>query len=752
MALFAALMLSGRISSRTTGKRTLRRLLLVISFTFLIATFASERAVATIIIEKTLPTDGRGARSPFGIDTAQNSSFIVFAEKHAGKIGFMGTGQCRLGGSFNGTFIEFNLPESSGVTAEPRDVGLGNLTNSGRRTFGVLGANSLAPNATNRPELYVWFTEFVRNRIGRLYLGRNGFGSVVEFTVPTPNSGPWNLAIDPYNGSIWFTEYQGNKIGRLFFNPGGSYWRFMEYSLPTLNSYPVDIAVDPNFWTRPGNLATPATNASINEVYTYVWFTMSGSDKIGRLNSETGEIVEFSTRGTPWGITVTPQSFVWFTQKLGDRIAKLHPWSGIITEISLPVHSPGNEPLYIANDTDNNLWFTESANNIIGKYVPGMNIFQEYVVPTTASKPHGIVLTPRLFQQLCGGGLATSPINHTGTFSVFFTEEVGNKIGKIIIPSGTFITTTTVGYVSSASTTTTSATTLTTAATSTVATQTSTTTQYATHTPTLTYQNVTTTIMDTVSVQVTSTTSTWTKTTTSTTVTTASQTSTSVTTSTSTSGTTTTVTSTSTTTSTSSTTTTTTTSTTYTSTSYSPTVTTPVTVGTTSMYSSTTTTTTTSTATQTSAVLLTTTTTTVATATVTPAGRACVIASVAYGSELAPEVQFLRGFRDGPVVATFAGAQFMSVFNAFYYSFSPKVAEVVAGNPVLQPITRALIYPLLGSLRLAAEICQLCPQAPQLTVVIAGVITSGVIGLVYVSPILVLFGTVLRKVKDPRGE
>ncbi len=126
MALFAALMLSGRISSRTTGKRTLRRLLLVISFTFLIATFASEKAVATIIIEKTLPTDDPGARSPFAIDTAQNSSFVVFAEKHAGKIGFMGTGQCRLNGSYNGTFSEFNLPGTGGATAEPRDVALGN--------------------------------------------------------------------------------------------------------------------------------------------------------------------------------------------------------------------------------------------------------------------------------------------------------------------------------------------------------------------------------------------------------------------------------------------------------------------------------------------------------------------------------------------------------------------------------------------------------------------------------------------------
>jgi len=731
MALFAALMLSGRISSRTTGKRTLRRLLLAISFMFLIATLASENATATIILERPLPTSYPGARAPFGIAVARNSSFVVFAEKHAGKIGFMGTGQCRLNGPFNVTFSEFILPGADGPTGEPRDVALGNQTLSG------------PGNTTNQREAYVYFTEFVRNRIGRLNLNTGG---MVEINVPTPNSGPWNLAIDPYNGSIWFTEYQANKIGRLFYvpSPGITNWRFIEYSLPTPNSYPIDIAVDPNYWH------TSTTLWGTIDLQTYIWFTMSGSDKIGRLNAQTGEIVEYSTRGTPWGITVTPQSFVWFTQKLGDRIAKLHPWSGVITEISLPVHSPGNEPLYIANDTDNNLWFTESVNNIVAKYVPGVNVFQEYVVPTTASKPHGIALTPRLWQALCGNGLQTLPINEEGAFSVFFTEEVGNKIGKITIPSGPLTTTTTVGYISSASTSTTSVTTLTTAATTILTTTSDHVSALASHS-TVMYQEATTTIMDTVSVLVTSTTSTWTKTTTSTVVTTTSSTSTSVTTSTSTSGTTTTMSSTSTTTQSSTTTTTTTSSTTYTSTSYSPTVTTPITFGATSTYSSTTTTTTTSTMTQTSVVPLTTTTTTVATVTTTPAARACIIASVAYGSELAPEVQFLRGFRDGPVTSTFAGAQFMRVFNAFYYSFSPKVAELEAGSPALQATTRMFIYPLLGSLRLAAAVCRLYPQGSELMIVIAGVIAGTAIGLVYVSPIAVLLKTVLRKMKDSGG-
>jgi len=716
---------SGRFLSRIAGKHAPRRLLLIFSLVFLLTMLIPQRAVATIIIEKTLPTDP--VRSPFGIAVAKNSSYVVFAEKHAGKIGFLGTGQCLLNGVPNYTFTEFSLPGPDGPTAEPRDVALGNLTLNRDHPI----------NYHN--ERFIWFTEFVRNRIGRVSIVT---GIMVEYAVPTLNSGPWNLAIDPYNGSVWFTEYQANKIGRLFHISAGV-WRFIEYSLPTPNSYPVDIAVDPNCWTTGARTWDPGYDKQ-----THVWFTMSGSDKIGRLNGETGEIVEFSTRGTPWGIVVTPQSFVWFTQKLGDRLAKLNPWTGVITEVPLPVHSPGNEPLYLANDTDGSLWFTESATNIIGRYVPGTNIFQEWVVPTTASKPHGIAVTPRLW----GPGLQTSPYDHRGTISVFFTEEVGNKIGKITIPSGPWTTTTTVGWIPSASTTTSSATTLTTAATATTTSSTAsyTSTSPATHS-TLTYGAFTTTLTDTVSILQTSTTSTWTKTTTATSVTTTTSTSTSVTTTTSTTLTTTTVTSTSTTTSSSTTTTTTTTSTTYTSTSYSPTITTPTTFSTTSTYLTTTTTTTTPTVSLTSQVLTVTTTTTTAIVTTTPAARACIIASVAYGSELAPEVQFLREFRDEAVMSTFAGAQFMRAFNAFYYSFSPKVAELAAGDPILQAIVRTLIYPLLASLRLAAVVSQIYPQASQLMIMVAGVLASGMVGVLYLSPVVILLKAFRRKMNALGG-
>ncbi|HUK51278.1 MAG TPA: CFI-box-CTERM domain-containing protein, partial [Terriglobales bacterium] len=52
----------------------------------------------------------------------------------------------------------------------------------------------------------------------------------------------------------------------------------------------------------------------------------------------------------------------------------------------------------------------------------------------------------------------------------------------------------------------------------------------------------------------------------------------------------------------------------------------------------------------------------------------CFIATATFGSQLAPQVQFLRTFRDQQIMNTFAGRSFMIAFNAWYYSFSPQVA------------------------------------------------------------------------------
>jgi hypothetical protein len=112
----------------------------------------------------------------------------------------------------------------------------------------------------------------------------------------------------------------------------------------------------------------------------------------------------------------------------------------------------------------------------------------------------------------------------------------------------------------------------------------------------------------------------------------------------------------------------------------------------------------------------------------------CVIASAAYGSELAPEVQFLRVFRDQVVASTFAGGVFMKVFNSFYYSFSPAAASVVAENPVLSQIIRLLLYPLIAALRISSTIFYALSFWPQFAVIASGTLASALIGAAYLTP------------------
>ena len=79
-------------------------------------------------------------------------------------------------------------------------------------------------------------------------------------------------------------------------------------------------------------------------------------------------------------------------------------------------------------------------------------------------------------------------------------------------------------------------------------------------------------------------------------------------------------------------------------------------------------------------------------------GGGCLIATAAYGSEMAPEVQFLREITDGKIMATESGTAFMTGFNQFYYSFSPAVADYERENPVFKEAVKLSLTPLLTSL------------------------------------------------------
>ena len=77
------------------------------------------------------------------------------------------------------------------------------------------------------------------------------------------------------------------------------------------------------------------------------------------------------------------------------------------------------------------------------------------------------------------------------------------------------------------------------------------------------------------------------------------------------------------------------------------------------------------------------------------AGAGCFIATAAYGSYLEPEVMVLRRFRDDVLLPHAAGEALV----AFYYAYSPPIAEVIANSNALKLTMRSILTPLIYALK-----------------------------------------------------
>jgi len=77
----------------------------------------------------------------------------------------------------------------------------------------------------------------------------------------------------------------------------------------------------------------------------------------------------------------------------------------------------------------------------------------------------------------------------------------------------------------------------------------------------------------------------------------------------------------------------------------------------------------------------------------------CFIATAAYGSELAPPVQFLRDFRDDVVLQSIFHKPFEQILKV-YYSFSPPIANLMRKNEMFKRIMKyTIVWPCIALAR-----------------------------------------------------
>ena len=117
-------------------------------------------------------------------------------------------------------------------------------------------------------------------------------------------------------------------------------------------------------------------------------------------------------------------------------------------------------------------------------------------------------------------------------------------------------------------------------------------------------------------------------------------------------------------------------------------------------------------------------------------GGGCLIATAAYDTELAPQVQFLREIRDNTVMNTDSGMAFMTGFNQLYYSFSPTIADLERENPVFQEAVRMFITPMISTL----SIMTLADDGSELQVLVLGISVIALnLGMYVAAPVLIGF-------------
>jgi streptogramin lyase len=274
-----------------------------------------------------------------------------------------------------------------------------------------LPSDQAAPTSiTNAPDGNLWFTEFERNKIGRI----TPQGQVTEFQLPGAHPDPLAITLGK-DGNLWIVEW--DRIGKM--TTAGT---LSEYPLPFgYNSNVLGIAPGPdgNIWFTESRCPYCDPSASGQ--------TPNDGATIGKI-TPAGAISEFTLpdyHAGPRGITAGPDGNLWFTEEVGNKIGRISP-SGVVVEFPLPVAD--SHPMGIATGSDGNLWFIEYQ-CVSDYYFGGCGKGIEVIGKIT---PAGAITEYPTSSGIGGGnGVGTVSIVEAADHNLWFTEPASNRIGRI---------------------------------------------------------------------------------------------------------------------------------------------------------------------------------------------------------------------------------------------------------------------------------------------------------------------------------
>jgi len=90
----------------------------------------------------------------------------------------------------------------------------------------------------------------------------------------------------------------------------------------------------------------------------------------------------------------------------------------------------------------------------------------------------------------------------------------------------------------------------------------------------------------------------------------------------------------------------------------------------------------------------------------------------------------------------------MVVFNTWYYSFSPTVANYIATHSAERAVMRIALYPLVGILYLTSVLYSTTSAYPEIAVLLSGLLASSLIGGFYIGLPLSLIRSKVRRLRS----
>jgi streptogramin lyase len=297
--------------------------------------------------------------------------------------------------TYNGGTLNSGLP--GGPTATIVASGTGISTTSVAFTPKPTFYQFSIPVSTNRPQYIaagsdgnMWFTESPGGKVARI----TPAGVVTEFTIPTANAIPSHI-IGASDGNLWFTEY-------ALVPPPGTSKIAKVTTTGTFTEYSTLFAPPPV--DQPWGL--------VDRLDGNIWYVGYGSSRVGFQGISSGVAGETSiptANSVPFGIATAPDNNLYYTESAVDKIGRIASLFSPQSEISL---TAGTNPHDIVRGPDGNLWFTENGRGNIGRLSPNsFSVTGEFPTLTPSSAPEGIT------------------VGQDG--ALWFTESGLDKVGRI---------------------------------------------------------------------------------------------------------------------------------------------------------------------------------------------------------------------------------------------------------------------------------------------------------------------------------